>query len=211
MLQGNTPVFVTLIIVMLAISGGFFVAFDKIASLSSALNAANLKIETLEKYGGYRIEVPRETTPTPTSTTPLPTAPTSSISRTIPTAIIFQTSSSEVLPPQVPLTITIESVKRDAPNAVVFQLKVYNGEGKGYAALDPRTLLELLNFEGDNVKATMMSGSFSAIPAKGAVTGTVTIPADPARSSVILQINLPELKFYEFDFERQTYHQAEVG
>lgn len=211
MTQSNTPVFVTLIIVILVVAGGFFVAFDKIASLSSELNAAKLKIETLEKNEGYRVEVPPETTPTPTSTTPLPPAPTSSVSRTIPTAIIFQASSSEALPPQVPLTVTIESAKREDPNAVVFQLKVYNGEGKGYAALDPRTLLELLNFEGDNVKATMMSGSFSAIPAKGAVTGTVTIPADPARSSVILQINLPELKFYEFDFERQTYRQAEVG
>ena len=107
--------------------------------------------------------------------------------------------------------MTVESAKREVDGRVTMGIKVFSGEATGYTALDPRTLFELLNLEGENIKANGMTGSFSTIPAKGAVSGTLTFQTDPARRTIILQVNLPEAKFYEFDFDRKTYKQAEVG
>ncbi|MDO8469515.1 MAG: hypothetical protein Q7S84_00655 [bacterium] len=206
--QNNTPVFVTIIVVVLVFAGALFFAFDRIATLSGNVKSIEGRITALAvpPTGGQAL--PTSTPPTPP---PPPASEPTSTSITIPAAIIFQTSSSEALPPQSRLTVTVESAKREVDGRVTLGLKVFSGEATGYAALDPRTLFELLNLEGDNVKANDMTGSFSTIPAKGAVSGTLTFQTDPARRTIILQVNLPEAKFYEFDFDRKTYKQAEVG
>lgn len=217
MQQNNTPVFVTIIVVVLAFAGALFFAFDRISSLSNDLKGLEGKVAIFSNP-----PIPAAPTPPPlTGGTPPPPAggeppaPTgasgTSTPVTIPSAIIFQTSSSEALAPQSRLTVTIESAKRDVDGRLTLGIKVFNGEAAGPAALDPKALIEILNFEGENVKANGMSGAFAAIPAKGAVSGSLTFQTDPARRTVIIQINLPEPRFYEFDFDHKTYKQAEVG
>lgn len=213
--RNDKNIYAIIVVFALLVLAGFYLIFDKIGQLGTNVKNLELTLAIIEK--GAKGESPTPTPPeTPPSNPPVSgppqQQPPSLESVSVPTAIIFQASSSPLLQPQVGLTITVDSVGKLSDGTVTVNIKVFNSEAQNYSALEPQNLFELVNVSGENQKVFGVNGQFSSIPPKSAVTGSVTFRISPTQSTTILQVGSGDnLKFYEIDFVKKTYKETEIG
>lgn len=211
--RNSTSLYVVILVFALLVLAGFYLVFDKMSALKDGTSDLELQLKVLE----LRLQAATTTPPagTPEPTAPLPPAPTSTPADTTPTiqtAIIFNATSGPALQPQTKLTIQVEHVTRATDGTLTLSVKVFTGEATSYSAFDPKEVFEIMSLEGENTKASLVTGQFASMPAKGATSGTVVFPTDPSRSTIILQIGQGDaLKFYELDFTRKVYRETIVG
>lgn len=218
----NRAIYFVLVIFALFIIAGFFFVFDSIGSLRSDVKDLQLSLSYPQ---GTVSQSTNGTTGTSSASgeqsgnTPTPQpAPTStpdssgSAQNTIPTAIIFQITSSPTLLPQTDITITVQNVARGTDGTIVVNFKAYTANATGYSAVDPSTLFKLISLDGGTQAPNSVTGSFASMPPKSVVTGAVTFSSDPSKSSVILQVGATDTAhFYTFDFGTKTYKETPIG
>ncbi|MEK7542712.1 MAG: hypothetical protein AAB503_00165 [Patescibacteria group bacterium] len=215
--KSDAPIYITIIVFAFLAAGGFLLMSDKIGTLSTDLKNVQLQLEFANRGSGASQQTGAnssnnnlDTNQKQTETAVQNQQP--SASTAIPAAILFDTQSSPTLLPQTKLTVTIENVDRTADGTMTVGLKVFTKEAKGYSAFDPKTVIEILNLNGDNIKASGTNGQFASMPPKSAMTGNIIFSTDPSRSTVIIQIGSDDsLKFYEFNFTKKTYKETTVG
>jgi hypothetical protein len=213
-MSSNSVATATIIIVFaLLVLAGFYFVFDRMSSLKDDLGDLELQLKVIELRLNAATTTPAQVAPVqpneptpPATTTPVETTP------TIQTAIIFNATSSSTLQPQTKLTVQVDKATRSTDGTFTLIVKVFTGEASSYSAFDPKEVLEVVNLTGDNTRASLVTGQFGSMPAKGAVTGTVVFTTDPSRSTVILQVGQGvDAKFYEFDFSRKVYRETVIG
>lgn len=132
----------------------------------------------------------------------------------IQTAIIFDTPSSPLLEPQTKITVTVESVSKNEDGEIGVNIRAFTSEAETYSALQPQNFFELIDLEADGktMKPLETQGAFSSIPPKSAVAGKILFKIDPAKNSIILQLNYENtIKYYELNFANKTYKEAVLG
>lgn len=204
--------YVVIVIFALLTFAGFFVLLNKSAELQGTIKDLELQIKLSEKEN-VPISVPVSVSNPSTVPSIVPTT-SSPVSRgiSIPSAILFTVSSSPLLAPQAELTVTIESANLSADGVLIFSLKVFTENARSYSALDVKTLVELVELTGDNQKPTTISGTFTSMPPKSSVSGSVEFHIPPTKETVILQINAGgDMKFYEFNFKSKNYRETVLG
>jgi len=213
--QFSTGFYVTLIIVVLFVLGGFYFLFDKVNSLDTRV--ANLELQT--QLAAARLPQPAATstpstssgqapTPAPAATSTTPTPP----PLAIPTAILLDTNSSPSAPPQVNLTISVDSVTRAQDGTLAVNVKVYTGNATTTSAVNLAPLFQLIDLNGGNTAPTQTVGMFGAMPPKSATSGSVLFQTDPTKTDFILQVGTPDsAHYYDFNFSTQTYKETVIG
>jgi len=209
--RNSIAVYVVILVFALLVLAGFYLVFDKMSTLKDGTSDLELQVKVLELRLQAATTTPAATPIEPT-TPPAPTSTPVDTTPTIQTAIIFNATSGPALQPQTKLTVQVERVTRTADGSLTLSVKVFAGEATSYSAFDPKEVFEIMNLEGDDTKASLVTGQFASMPAKGAVGGTVVFSTDPARSTIILQVGTGDtLKFYELDFTRKVYRETVVG
>lgn len=204
--------YITIVVFALLTLAGFYLLLDKTANLQGQIKDLELTIKLAEKNPAR--EVPSVPAPAPTSTPQ--SAPTTGSPASgdivIPSAILFTASSSPLLAPQAELTATVESAVLSPDGTLTFSLKVFTEKAGSYSALEVKPLFELVELTGDNQLPTAVSGSFTSMPPKSSVSGSVEFHIPPNKESVILQINAGgDMQFYEFNFKSKTYRETVLG
>ncbi|MDI6733923.1 MAG: hypothetical protein QMD50_00310 [Patescibacteria group bacterium] len=210
--KNNGLIYTTIVIFALLVLSGFYLIFDKISSIKSDVQNLELKLELISQNKKESpIITQNEPTKNPeaTSTTPTNQNQTAIV---MPTAIIFDASSSPVLQPVTKITITVDTLSKSDDGSIKVNFKAFTNEATSYSALEPRDLFQLINLNGDNQKPIDLSGQFNSIPPKNAVSGSVIFKIPPTQDLIILQTGSGEnLKFYEFNFLRKTYKETVIG
>ncbi len=211
--KNDRAVYVMMLILAIAVLGGFFFTFDRIGEIRTQMKNLELEVEFMKARG--------TTTPTtspaePPAAAPPPAAtlpPPSGTDLTIPATIIFKTQSNPILQPQTEITITVDSVSMSADGMVTVNIKAYANEATSYAAITPGNYFELIDLQGENQRPLFVNGQFNSIPPRGAATGSVVFKTSPTKSTIILQIGeSPETaRFYEFNFVKKTYKETVLG
>lgn len=204
--------YITIVIFALFTLAGFYLLLDKTADLQGQIKDLELTIKLAEKNPAP--ETPLAPVPSPTAAPQNAPATGSAASAdiSISSAILFTASSSPLLSPQAELTATVESATLATDGTLKFSLKVFTEKAGSYSALDIKTLFELVELTGDNQLPTAVSGSFTSMPPKSSVTGSVEFHIPPNKENIILQINAGgDMKFYEFNFKTKTYRETILG
>ena len=195
------------LIVALAVGVGTFVVYDRTSQLQmeiELLKVSGTKIENSDNETQPEISptsTPQEETPIPDSTT-----------IRIPTGILLPVPSDPSLKPITSLNLTIPEVSRSADGTLALQLKVFTDQAGGYTALNPKEVISIVNFTGDDIQAYEIKGQFNSMPAKSSTSGSLLFQTDPTKNSLILKIKMgEELKFYELDFKNKTYKETVIG
>lgn len=209
-----------LFIFALFIIAGFLLVFDTIGGLRSDIKDLQMAVElnpqrTVSPGSGQpaasssAMGAPSSSIPTPQ---PEP-APGNPAATSIPTAIIFQTMSSPTLLPQTSITLAVQSVSRAPDGTLTVSFKAYTNLATSYSAIDPSTLFQVIPTNtGTNQAPNGVNGSFSSMPPKSVVSGSVTFTTDPSKNSVILQMGTADTAtFYTFDFAGKTYKETPIG
>lgn len=197
---------------------GFFLVFNSLGALRGDIE--NMKLALY-----FKEQKTQENTASSTDTAVTPPVPQtekedyadlptekSDPGTEIPTAIIFESSSTIALLPQTTVTVTIESAIKYADGSVAINIRAFTDRAASYAAFDPKEVIQILNLDGENQKASSITGKFDSIPPKSASSGTLNFNGLPGRNSMIFQIGTGEMmRFYEFDFVKKTYQETVVG
>lgn len=204
----DRAIYVIFVIFALFVLSGFYFIFDRISNLKSDIKNLEFSIELLKKDIAL---TPPEAPPLnepPANTSPPP----ENQEIKIPTAIIFEASSSPLLSPQTKITITIENVAKAPDGTISVNIKAFTAGADAYSALEPRNLFELVNFSGDNQKPIQVNGSFDSIPPKSTISGSIIFKINATQNNLILQIGgTDSVKFFEFNFTRKTYKETAIG
>jgi hypothetical protein len=209
-MQNDKSVYAVITVFALLVLAGFYLTFDKISALQTAVKNTELAL-TMKNTGAETVpeapkeEKPPETVPTSTLSDSVADAP-------ILSSILFTAESGSALLPQVPITITIESATRRSDNTVRFAVKAFTAAASSYTALDVGSLIQLIDADGNKTRSAEITGSFSSMPPKSSVSGSMlfSIPAD--RNTVILQVGPDDTaKYYEFDFGKKLYRETILG
>ncbi len=194
------------VVALVIVFVGFYFMASEVGKLRNDVRNLEFALE-LSKEGGEIIgpeEAGGETVPTETE---------GKLS-VIQTAIIFDTVSSPLLEPQTKITVTVESVSKAEDGEVSVNIRAFTSEAETYSALQPQNFFELIDLKADGkvMKPLETQGAFSSIPPKSAVAGKVLFKIDPAKNSIILQINYENaVKHYELNFVNKTYKEAVLG
>ncbi len=203
----DKAIYVIFVIFALFVLSGFYFIFDRISNLRDEIKNLELTIELLKKDLAI---APTETPPT--NEPPANVPPPANQEITIPTAIIFEASSSPLLSPQTKITIAVENVSKAQDGTISVNIKAFTAGADAYSALEPINLFELVNFSGDNQKPLEVNGAFNSIPPKSTVSGNVIFKINSAQNNLILQIGeTNSVKFFEFNFTRKTYKETAIG
>lgn len=205
-------IFVLFVLIALV---GFYMAFDKIATLSTTVSNLELAQQIKDKSTGPSQSGTDTTVSTPVATSsevkqPAPTQ--SDIVAKIPAAIIFNTLSDAALQPQATTTITVESVSKKSDGTIQVNIKVYTPNASSYTAIDPRGIFWLVNLNGDNVMVSQVNGQFQSMPPQSSTAGQLILKPSTDSDNIILQIGNGDMaKFYQFDFTKLTYKETIIG
>jgi len=204
----------TLLIVVLTflVVGVFFFAFDKIGTLSTDVQNMKLRFDLSEKNNQIISEPTQTSAPASKNSTSTENNGKSSTLVKIPTAILFETQSSPALSPQTTLSVAIQDVARDTDGTFTIYIKIFTNNAPGYSAINLKSVLQVISFDGENIQVTETNGQFGSMPPKSATTGNIVFKTDPQKTTVILQVgNEDNAKFYEFNFTKKTYRETTVG
>ena len=205
-------IFVLFVLIALV---GFYMAFDKIATLSTTVSNLELSQQIKDKAATPDQNISAATTNTPVTTSsaqqqPAPTQ--SDIIAKIPAAIIFNTLSDPALQPQATTTITVESVSKKSDGTIQVNIKAYTPNASSYTAIDPRGIFWLVNLNGDNVMVSQVNGQFQSIPPQSSTSGQLILKPATDSDNIILQIgNGDAARFYQFDFTKLIYKETIIG
>ena len=210
----NNKTLLTILVIFVLISiVGFYVAFDKIATLSTTVS----NLELANQIKSKSEETPVAPTPTPAPTnqpaqTNQPAGDATDVIAKISTAIIFDVNSSSSLLPQATTTITIDNVSKLKDGTLTADIKAFTSNASSYTAIDPKSLFWIINVDGSDVLATDAKGQFSSMPPKSSVSGQIIFKPASDRNSYIFQVGTgDDTKFYEFDFAKKTYKETIIG
>lgn len=204
-MSGKTTALILFII--FALVGGFYLTLDQVAELKKEVKLLSSGMETTSPESAV---IPGKEKST---STPAEAEPTGEEDIVIPTAILFGVESSPLLSPQTEITVAMEKLVKEKDTGIIkVYLRVYTNKADSYSALEPGNLFEILNPSGQNQKSLETRGEFGSIPPQSSVTGTVTFKVPADQDSIILQIDSKEdRKYYEFDFEKETYKETTLG
>lgn len=209
-MHNDKSLYAVITIFALLVLAGFYLTFDKIAALQTAVKNTELALAMRDKVTEAVPETPKEEkTPeaAPTSTPSDTTADTPILS-----SILFTAESGPALLPQVPITITIESATRRSDNTVRFAVKAFTAAASSYTALDVGSLIQLIDADGNKTRNTEITGSFSSMPPKSSVSGSMLFLIPVNRNTIILQVGPDDTaKYYEFDFGKKLYRETILG
>ncbi len=208
-----------IIIVAFLTIGGFYFVLNKIGTLSTDVDNLKTQLNLAAQNGQVSpLNLSGVTSSTQTSTSSSNNSSGTNQTTTnpnsikIPTAILFQTQSSATLSPQTTLTVTIPDVIRDPDGTLTVDVKIFTNGAASYSALDPKSVIQILNVDGSNVQAMQSNGQFDSLPPQSSATGNVIFKTDPSVTSIILQVvSGDSLRFYQFDFTNGNYKETVVG
>ncbi|MFA6365116.1 MAG: hypothetical protein WCW78_01810 [Candidatus Paceibacterota bacterium] len=209
-MRTEKTIYILLVLFAFLVMVGFYMVFDKLATLSTSVANTEIALQ-MKNQSNTTPQAPAPSeipSSVPTSTPPEPEESGIAIS----SAILFETSSNATLAPQSPLTVTIERATKLPNGTVRVGVKVFTAQAASYTAIAFDDLIQVLNLDGNNQKATQVIGSFSSMPPKSAVSGALlfTLPTD--KNTLILQVGSGDaMKFYEFDFGKKTYRETVIG
>lgn len=152
----NNKTLLTILIIFVLISiVGFYVAFDKIATLSTTVS----NLELADQIKSKSEETPATPIPAPATTnqqtqTNQPAGDATDVIAKISTAIIFDVNSSSSLLPQASTTITIDNVSKLKDGTLTADIKAFTSNASSYTAIDPKSLFWIINVDGSDVMAT---------------------------------------------------------
>lgn len=200
-------------IIALFTLGGFFLTFDSLGDMRNEVRDIRTSVELLSRAE----EAPEPVYPSgeepagdSENGSQEPSNPVQGIS--IPTAILFDTTSSPALQPQVRLSVGIENVVKTPDGTVVVNFRIYTSKASGYTALNISDIFQVIFLDGEDMRPSSVTGSFQSIPPKSMVLGSVEFSLSPDADSVILQAGpLESARFYTFDFSRETYKETPLG
>lgn len=212
----NNKTLLTILVIFVLISiVGFYVAFDKIATLGTTVSNLELANQIKNKPADtIPANVP---TPSPAPTnqpaqTNQPAGDATDVVAKISTAIIFDVNSSSSLLPQASTTITIDNVSKLKDGTLTADIKAFTSNASSYTAIDPKSLFWIINVDGSDVLATDAIGQFSSMPPKSSVSGKIIFKSASERNSYIFQVGTgDDTKFYEFDFVKKSYKETIIG
>lgn len=210
-------IYTILFIIALFVLGGFFLIFDTMSDMRNDFRDLELSVERLLHGGNVtegetpspseeasQTEEPEEETPEPVAAADRGVV--------IPTAVLFETTSSPALLPRTRLSITLENVSKNSEGVVVVNFKVYTSKATGYTALSIKDIFQVIFLGGENREPSKITGSFNSIPPKSVISGSAEFVLDPETTTVLLQTGLLEnARFYSFDFVRKTYKETPLG
>ncbi len=214
-MENNKTLLTIFVLFVLIALVGFYMAFDKIATLSTTVSNLELAEQIKDKSSapsqngaGTAVNIPVATS----SDTREPAPTQSDVVAKIPAAIIFNTLSDAALQPQATTTITVESVSKKSDGTIQVNIKAYTPNASSYTAIDPRGIFWLVNLNGDNIMVSHVSGQFQSMPPQSSTAGQLILKPDTDSNSIILQIGNGDMaKFYQFDFTKLTYKETVIG
>ncbi len=220
-MDNNKTVLPILVVFILITIVGFYVAFDKIASLTTSLSNLELTQELKNKSGdtssisqGLNVlsANPIGVQQSATSTNTASQQSQSDLVAKISTAIIFDTNSSSALLPQASTTITIDNVSKMKDGTIRVEIKAFTNNASSYTAIDPNGLFLILDTDGNGEPASQINGEFKSMPPKSSVSGQIIFKPSSDRNSYIIQMGIgDDTKFYEFDFVKKSYKETIIG
>lgn len=209
----DKTIYVIVFIFALLTLSGFYFLFNKISGLETNLKnfelSRELPINTPEN-NSTSVEIQNDKNENEQKQVILQTP--EKKESAIPTAILFNVSSSPLLLPQAQITIMIESVSKTEDGTVKIIFKAITSEASSYSALEPQNLFEIVNLTGDNLKPVEVKGKFNSLPPNTSTNGEIVFKISPGQNAIILQIGeMENLKFYEFNFQKNTYKETAIG
>ena len=210
-------IYVAIAVLMIFVLAGFFLLFNSIGTLRGDVENLKLAIYFKEQNGEKNNTASSTDTTTTTSTSSVEaknpdTTAKEDAGTEISTAIMFEATSTTALLPQTTVTVTVESVIKYADGTVAVNMRAFTSKASSYAAFDPKSVIQILNLDGNNQTASDITGKFDSIPPKSASSGTLNFKGLSGRNTIVLQIGTGEtMKFYEFDFLKKTYEETTVG
>lgn len=211
-------IYVAIAVIMIFILIGFFLLFSSIGTLRGDLENLKLAIHFKEQNGEKNAaSSSTNTTIITTSTSPtdirkIEVIPKEDVGTEISTAIVFEASSTAALLPQTTVTVIVESVIQYTDGTIAVNIRAFTNKATSYTAFDPKSVIQILNLDGNNQIASDITGKFDSIPPKSASSGTLVFDGLSGRNTIILQIGTGEtIKFYKFDFLKKTYEETIVG
>ncbi len=209
-MHNDKSLYAVITIFALLVLAGFYLTFDKIAALQTAVKNTELALAMKDKGTETVPETPKEEKPP--ETVPTSTSVGAVTETLIPSSILFTAESGPALLPQVPITVTIESATRRSDNTVRFTIKAFTAAASSYTALDVGSLVQLIDADGNKTRSTEITGSFSSMPPKSSVSGSILFSIPAGRNTVILQVGPDDTaKYYEFDFGKKLYRETILG
>lgn len=202
-------------ILALTVGAGFYFTISEVVALKEEIqvleDALQLKedgiqVPSVVSEGRKQLIVPQP------ETTSTPSVKNGGASLNIPTAIIFNVLSDAALQPQSNVSVIIESVQKKGTDFIL-NVKTLTNEAQAYSTLNFKDIFQLVSFDKENEKPYRISGGFGSMPPKSTISGSVFIKADEKKNTLILQIETTggALKHYEFNFDKKTYRETEIG
>jgi len=214
-MKSDKTIYFFVLVFAFLVLGGFYLTFDKISGLETAVRNVELNYQLASKNGAPEAPAaPATSTPEANNNSPVQNPPISDTNTDIiiPTGIIFMASSSPALQPQTPVTITIENVVKKSDGSIVVQIKTFTSQASGYSAIDPKSFIQYVSLDSQNQDPANASPIFASMPPKSVNTGTVIFYANPDKTTAILQIGQGDkIIFYEFNFTKKTYKETVIG
>lgn len=214
-MKSDKTIYFFVLVFAFLVMGGFYLIFDKISGLETEVKNVELNYQLASKTDVAETPaVSAISTPEVAGNPPVKNPPADSAGAdiTIPTGIIFTASSSPTLQPQIPVTITIESVTKKSDGSIIVQIKTFTSQAAGYSAIDPKTFIQYVSLDSENQDPANASPIFASMPPKSVNTGTVIFYASPDKTAIILQMGRGDNPtFYEFNFTKKTYRETIVG
>lgn len=207
MKQNDRKIYILMSGLLILILVGFYFTLNKL----NALDTAFKNLQSQNQLNSQSNNPPSATT-TPAQTNQSVPTVNNQNTTDVPTSIIFNASSSPLLTPQTNLTVTVADVAEAKDGTITVNIKVFSNEASSYSAIDISGLFQLIDLNGTNQNPLSVTGSFNSIPPQNAVTGSLTFKTDPQNKTIILQVGAgDQIKFYQFDFNNQTYKETILG
>lgn len=191
---------------------GFVAVLSDINSLRTDVHNLKLAFEVFSLQENASGTAPAATAPKNAEENKPVSTPPRENKTVIQTAIFTEVISSPLLNPQVPLTLTVESVEKAEDGTVTVAFKVLSDKAENYSALSPRDFFEIVNLTGQDQSPLRVEGEFESIAPRSAVSGKVFFKIGADDTSFILRVGtLENARFYEFNFKNRSYKETVIG
>jgi hypothetical protein len=191
---------------------GFYFVFEKIASVKSDVTNLELSLEILKRGTDTSLQTNSNLpTPTPVDNSNTETKNTNTGNEIkIPSTIVFELKANPEKKISSDIILNIDSGTLSG-STLTFVIKAISLDATSSFSFSPKDLIQIVSLDGDNQKASSISGEFSNIQPKTTVEGMVVFRAESPKI-VILQVGYgDDIRFFEFNFETKTYKEVQLG
>lgn len=127
---------------------------------------------------------------------------------TIPASIVFENAANN----NDNIVLSVDSVGESADGTVVVAFRLVTTNALQPTTIDPGKIIKITTAEGNETEAKIIEGNFSNITPGQILSGQVVFFLSQKRDKIILQVGQEErMMFYEFDFTKKTYKQADIS